>query len=150
MTWFARNTAGIEAAAALATAVVAVLALAGVALQLRAAEATSRGQTAREAYAGHLALAVSNPDFAQPQDACALHGSPKGGAYIAYVNHLLYAAELMLEAEPDWDETFAEALAPHAALLCAADVFDEGDSDMAAMLALFRDGACAGVAVCAP
>lgn len=142
MTWLSRHAQAIQAGAALATAATAILAVAGVLLQMRAAEATSRAQTAREAYAAHLLAAVGNPDLADPADACALTASPKGAAYAAYVDHLLYAAELMLEAEPDWSATFVGAIEPHAVYVCSQVAPDAYAADLAAMLAGFRDRTC--------
>ena len=148
MSWLSRHAASIEAVAASVTAVTAILAVAGVVMQLRAADDTARAQSAREAYAAHLALAVANPEFAEPADACALIGSDKGAAYQAYVDHLLYAAEQMLAVESGWGPTFESALLPHAAALCAAT--PAGDApEMAAMLATFRTHACAAAPICA-
>ena len=141
MNWLSRHSAALQAGAALVTAVTAVLAVIGVLLQMQAADRTSQAQTARESYAAHLALAVSNPDFAAPADACALIASPKGAAYTAYVDHLLYAAEQMLATEPGWNDTFAEALAPHATLICSADTRDEMPA-MTAMLTDYRAVLC--------
>ena len=149
MTWINRNAQAIQAVAAVVTAVTAVLAVAGVLIQMRAADDTSRAQTAREAYAAHLLAAVSNPDMAEPADACALIASPKGAAYAAYVDHLLYASELMLEAEPDWAATFGDSLAPHATLVCNGADAGAFTPDMTAMLEQFRAGTCPDTPTCA-
>lgn len=149
MTWFHRNAEAIQAVAAMVTAVTAVLAVAGVLFQMRAADDTSRAQTAREAYAAHLMAAVSNPDLAEPADACALIASPKGAAYAAFVDHLLYAAELMLEAEPDWAGTFGTSLAPHALLVCTGVDAEAFSPEMTAMLDQFRAATCAQTSPCA-
>jgi hypothetical protein len=145
MTWLSRNAAAIEAVAASVTALTAVLAVVGVVVQLRATDATSRAQSAREAYAAHLALAVTNPDFAAPADACALAASAKGGAYAAYLDHLLYAAEQMLAVEDGWEPTFEAALHPHAAMLCNAQA---DTSEMTDILADFRARICTDAPVC--
>jgi hypothetical protein len=147
MTWLSRHAASIEAVAASVTAVTAILAVAGVVIQLRAADETSRAQSAREAYAAHLALAVTNPDFAAPADACTLIGSAKGAAYQAYVDHLLYAAEQMLSIESGWEPTFDASLMPHAVTLCAAAT-DGETPEMANILAKFRARICAATPVC--
>jgi hypothetical protein len=141
MTFLSRHADAIQAAAAIITATMAVLAVVGVLLQMRAADETSRAQTAREAYAAHLALAAAMPDFAAPEDACTLLASSKGAAYEAYVGHLLYAAELMVEAETGWADTFHAALDPHAVLICRDAGLGETD-DMAALLDGFRSEAC--------
>ena len=143
MSWLSRNADTIQAVAAVVTAVTAVMAVAGVLMQMQAADDTSRAQTAREAYAAHLMAAMANPDLAEPADTCAMMASPKGAAYAAYVDHLLYAAELMLEAEPDWDTTFAAAIAPHAAYLCPAMDAGAYGAQMKTMLSGFRTQTCA-------
>jgi hypothetical protein len=147
MTLLKRHADAIQAAAAIVTATMAVLAVFGVLAQMRAADATSRAQTAREAYAAHLALAAAMPDFAAPEDACTLLSSAKGAAYEAYVSHLLYAAELMVEAEAGWTDTFQTALEPHAVLICRDGGAGETD-DMAALLDGFRSDACPAVPPC--
>jgi hypothetical protein len=148
MNWLSRNAPSVEAVAASITAVTAILAVAGVIVQLRAADATSRAQSAREAYAAHLALAVANPEFAAPPDACALATSARGAAYQAYLDHLLYAAEQMLAVEDGWDETFTAALEPHTAMLCSAGAAAGAAPDLMAVLAGFRADACPDVTPC--
>jgi hypothetical protein len=135
MSWVTRHSEAIQATTAMVTASMAVLAVAGVLLQMRAAERTSRAQTAREAYATHLTTAVANPDFAYPPDACALIASPKGPAYQAFVDHLLYSAELMLADAAGWEETFFEALIPHAVLICG----DRAGDDTASITLILKD-----------
>jgi hypothetical protein len=147
MSFLKRHADAIQAAAAITTAAMAVLAVVGVLLQMRAADATSRAQTAREAYAAHLALAAAMPDFAAPQDACTLLASAKGAAYEAYVGHLLYAAELMVEAETGWADTFQAALEPHAVLICRDAGAGEPD-DLSALLGKFRSDVCPSVPPC--
>jgi hypothetical protein len=146
MSWLSRNAHSIEAVAAIITALTAVLAVIGVIAQLRATDTTSRAQSAREAYAAHLVLATANPDFAAPTDACALIASPKGAAYDAYVDHLLYAAEQMLSVEAGWDDTFIAALSPHAATLCSAA--PDQTPEMAAVMAEFRVQMCDAAPIC--
>jgi hypothetical protein len=147
MSLLSRHADAIQAAAAIVTATTAVLAVVGVLAQMRAADVTSRAQTAREAYAAHLALAAAMPDFAAPAEACALLASPRGAAYAAYVGHLLYAAELMVEAETGWAETFAAALAPHAVLICR-DIGTGETEDVAALLDGFRSRTCPAQDAC--
>jgi hypothetical protein len=142
MNWLSRNAASIEAVAAIITAITAVLAVAGIALQLRAADATSRAQSAREAYAAHLALAVANPTFAAPDNACALMASAQGAAYTAYVDHLLYAAEQMVSVDIGWDATFQDALAPHAVLLCHPGHENTDSPALSLLLQGFRADIC--------
>ena len=102
------------------TALVAVAALIGVKIQLDETDRLQREQSAREAYRAHLALAATQPDFAEPEDGCALIHSRKGGAYVAFVDHLLYSAEQMLSLNEEWQATFLTELSAHDDLLCSA------------------------------
>ena len=117
-TWLKRNADGVEAGSAAVTALVAVLALLGVVWQVRAASEVQAQQSARDAYRNHLALAVTVPELAEPQDACAVMAGEKAPAYDAFVGHLLYAAEQMLEVDPSWKTVFERELQPHAAYIC--------------------------------
>jgi hypothetical protein len=148
MTWLSRHADTIQAGAAVVTATTAVLAVTGVLAQMRAADDTSRAQTAREAYAAHLMTSVSNPEYAAPDDTCGMMASPKRAAYAAYVDHLMYAAELMMEAEPGWQPTFAEAIAPHAAYVCAEIEAGAYSGDMTVMLGTFRADVCPAMPPC--
>lgn len=121
MSWLSRHAPGVEAGAAIVTACVAVAALIGVKWQLDEADRLSALQSAREAYRSHLALAVSAPQFAAPRDGCALLASDQAGAYRAFVDHLLYAAEQMLDVEQGWEPTFQAQLEQHGDYICSAD-----------------------------
>jgi hypothetical protein len=148
MSWFSRHSPQIEALAAAITALAACLALVGVAVQLRAADTTARGQSARESYANFLALSVANPDFADAENVCTLLEGPKGAAYRAYVDYLLYAAEQMLAAEQGWTPTFLAAIHPHLPYLCANPELLLETGDLAVMLAQISQDQCASVMVC--
>ncbi|MGB7286036.1 MAG: hypothetical protein WBC71_03805 [Salaquimonas sp.] len=118
MGWLAKNGLAIQSIAAIFTAIVALGALIGVKIQLDAADRLQNLQSAREAYRSHLTLAIANPDLAAPDDVCVLLSSPKAVAYTAFVDHLLYSAEQMLEVEDGWESTFKEELEPHSQFLC--------------------------------
>ncbi|MCU0802905.1 MAG: hypothetical protein MUD11_14290 [Rhodobacteraceae bacterium] len=148
MNGLSRHANAIMAACAIITAATAVLAVAGIALQLRAADATSRAQSAREAYAAHLALAVANPAFAAPGNACGLIASAQGAAYTAYVDHLLYAAEQMVSVEIGWDATFQDALSPHATLLCSPGHENADSPALSLLLQGFRADICPDTPPC--
>jgi hypothetical protein len=94
------------------------VALLGVKHQIDAADAVQRAQSARDTYRTHLALSVAHPEFAEPEEACALINGPKSGAYAAFVDHLLYSAEQMLDVGEGWEATFTEALDPHVTYIC--------------------------------
>lgn len=148
--WMRREAAVVEAGAALVTAAVALAALVGVIWQVQASRDLAALQSARDAYRGHLALAVTVPDLAAPTDACALMRDPaRAAAYDAYVAHLLYAAEQMLESRPDWEALFRRELEPHLAYLCTyrGEFLTEGPLD--ALLARMVAAECAALPPCA-
>lgn len=148
MSWLSRHAPSIEAAAALATAVVALAALVGVKVQLDEADRLQRAQSARDTYRSHLALAATLPRFAQPQDGCALIASGEAGAYEAFVDHLLYSAEQMLAVSDGWADTYLTQLDNHHDYLCS-DHGPVGESDETAQLLLrFRAQRCGAVPSC--
>lgn len=148
MNWLSKNAAAIGALSAMVTATVAVAALVGVKLQLDAADAVQRAQSAREAYRSHLALAVSHPAFAEPEDTCGLLKESKAGAYSAFVDHLLYSAEQMLDIETGWDATFRDALEPHSVYICAVVGRSGSTPRMAAFITQFKEDHCQAVSPC--
>ncbi len=150
MTWLRRNAETIEAVAATVTALTAICALVGVSLQLRATDAIARAQSARQAYATHLTLAVAHPTFAAPTDACALLRSDRAASYSAFVDHLLYAAEQMLAVEDGWGATFEAALAPHGAYICLPDGAWGDTPETQALLDVFRVRHCSTQTTCPP
>ena len=148
MTWLSRNAPAVEAGAALVTALVAVAALIGVKIQLDEADRLQRAQSAREAYRAHLALAATLPDFARPRDGCGLIVSDRGGAYAAYVDHLIYSAEQMLEVAEGWQDTFLAHLLDHRDYLCA-ETGPEGETEgTERLLSRFRAMHCADAPTC--
>lgn len=148
MTWFSRHASAIEALAATVTALVAVGALIGVKLQIDETDRIQQAQSARESFRAHLALAATLPQFAEPADACALLTSDQGGAYRAFVDHLLYSAEQMLVIGDGWETTFLDQLAPHSDYICAS-AFPSGEtSETASLLATFRRTQCPAALTC--
>lgn len=148
MSWLSRNAESIEALAASVTALAAVAALIGVSIQLNAADEISRAQSAREAYAAHLALAVANPKLSEPEDVCALLQSDQAASYEAFVDHMLYSAEQMLTSEAGWDATFYVSLGRHAEYLCMAVAPGAETEELGQMLVEFRKNTCEEVVAC--
>lgn len=148
MSWLSRHAPTLEAGAACVTALVAVAALIGVKFQLDETDRLQKEQSAREAYRAHLAIATTLPAFARPQDACALIGSDQGGAYLAFVDHLLYSAEQMLSVSEGWETTFLDQLSVHEDYICAA-FGPTGDTDETArLLGSFKNTTCPATPVC--
>lgn len=148
MNWLSRHSAAIQTASAIVVAIAAIAALIGVKMQVDGADRVQREQSAREAYRSHLALATGLPAFAAPQDACALIGSEQEGAYVAFVDHLLYSAEQMLSVSDDWDASFRDELLPHRDYLCSADAPKGDTEEMITLLAQFRDTECVAASAC--
>ncbi len=148
MKWFSRNANSIDAVAAMITALVAIAALVGIKYQLDAADLQQRTQSARDAYRSHLALASTSPTFANPTAACQLISGNKAGAYSAFVDHLLYSAEQMLEVEPGWEATFVEALQPHSHYMCSDFAPFGSTPEMKRLLGDFKGAQCAKVTAC--
>ncbi|NBN65184.1 hypothetical protein [Pannonibacter tanglangensis] len=148
MRWLTRHAAAINAAAALVTAVTALGALLAVKVQLDEADRLQRLQSARDAYRAHLTLAISSPEYARPDDACALLSGPKAAAYEAFVDHLLYSAEQMLESEPHWEATFNGLLSEHPELVCSMQEAGDDGSAMQQLITRFRQSQCSAVVAC--
>lgn len=142
MSWLSRNAPSVEAVAAAVTALVAVAALIGVKFQLDEADRLQKAQSAREAYRAHLALAATLPQFAQPADACQVMQSDQAGAYVSFVDHLLYSAEQMLEVSEGWEETFLTQLAVHGDYICAADGPTGETEDTIRLISRFKSLSC--------
>ncbi len=148
MSWLSRNAEAIEACAAAVTALVAVAALIGVKIQLDEADRVQREQSAREAFRAHLALAATQPAFAEPEDGCALLESNRGGAYVAFVDHLLYGAEQMLSLDQGWEDTFLGELEVHEELMCSAYAPTGDIPETVQLITRFQDQFCAATPSC--
>lgn len=147
--WLRREAETIQAVAALATVAATLIAVWGVVMQVKASRDLAALQSARDAYRGHLALAVTVPDLAAPEAACTLMQDPrKAPAYDAFVAHLLYAAEQMLEQRPDWDVLFQRELEPHLAYLCRYRDDVLTDDPLDALLTQIVTENCAQVPAC--
>lgn len=148
MKWISRHAAFLEAVSAVVTALIAVIALVAVKFQLDAADALQRAQSARDAYRSHLALAVAHPRYARPDNVCELLNANEAGAYEAFVDHLLYSAEQMLNVEAGWEYTFLTALQDHASYICSSadDLADEESVER--LLRQFKLEQCADIPLC--
>jgi hypothetical protein len=148
MSWINRHAPAVEACAAAITACVAVAALIGVKIQLDEAERLLTAAAARDAYRGHLALAVTQPGFAAPLNTCSMLENETATSYVAFVDHLLYSVELMLVSETGWDPVFLDLLAPHTDYICSA-AGPVGDTpEVRALLLQFRATSCPATPVC--
>lgn len=144
--WLGRNAHSIEALAAAATALVAVAALIGVKLQIDANDRIAREQSARDIYRAQLVLAIEHPTYAAP-DVCRINAEGRLPAYAAFVEHTIYAAEQMLDLEPDLAGVAAEMIEPHAAYLCTFARLEGYADHTAALIRRVRAPACEPMAM---
>lgn len=148
MSWFNRNAAGIEAGAALVTALVAVLALVGVKLQIDASQLQAQEQGARDLYREHLALSMQYPQYADP-GTCPAFSENEDLGYAAYVTHLIYTAEETIAADPSWWPVMSQALELHAPFFCEYLGAETGLTDpVRRMLGKIAVQACAEMPAC--
>jgi hypothetical protein len=147
MNWFEKNSKAIQAVAACATVAFAFLALIGVKLQIDASFESQREQSARDIYREFLNISISNPDFAKP-NYCELRSSPKMGAYSAYVDYLLYAAEQSIEMDPSLQFAFDGQLKDHMSYLCSDDAPDDYQGQTKFLLMSFKAKYCNAVKIC--
>lgn len=147
--WLHRNAAPVEAIGSAVTALVAVVALAGVWIQISAADHLAREQSARDTYRAHLALAVANPDLAEG-DLCRLHGEGRDAAYTAFVEHLIFSTEQIIMLEPDMQPSMAQLLEPHSDYLCLMTNFSAYEPQTETLIRGIRARACGAMtATCA-
>jgi hypothetical protein len=147
MSWLKQNAEAVEAGAAVVTALVAVLALAGVVYQVAASDTQARAQSAREIYREFVALSVNKPALAAP-DYCTIADTPQTHtAYRFYVEYLLYTAEQVLSNDESWAPVFAGHLSHHEQFFCGNP---EWSGDIAAVATLIAQTkqSCASLPPC--
>lgn len=123
MGWWKENAETVEAVAASVTACMAVAALIGVAMQVRAQHELDRQQAARDLYREHLSLTISAKDIAS-LDYCSDLPLPQETAYEAYVEHLVYTIEQSAALDADLEKSLAPLLVPHKAYFCTNEGFE--------------------------
>jgi hypothetical protein len=145
--WLRRNAQPIQAAASLASAVVAVLALGGIVWQVGQSARQAREQSARDIYREFLNLSIQNPKFANA-DYCTLKREGSETAYLEYVDYMLYTAEQVLTADPQWRGVVEEQLERHDAAVCRIDSLDDFTPAVAELIEDFKAGGCTGLPQC--
>ncbi len=141
MKWLERHSAALQALGNIVMAIVAVAALIGVKLQVDAAYSVQREQSAKEIYREFLNISIANPDLAQP-NYCSLSKSPRAPAYDSYVEYLLYTAEQVLQASPDWVPVFEAQLVLHQETICGQSDWSSDSPDVEALAMKFKAGNC--------
>jgi hypothetical protein len=142
--WIKGNAEPLEAVGTLLTALVAVVALAGVKLQLDENDRLQREQGARESYREFLKLGIERPDLANA-DWCLLETDQNRTAYSGYVEYALYTAEQVIAADAAWEQPMRQVLQPHASYLCQKS---DWDSYSAATQRLVGTLDCTGLRHC--
>ena len=97
----------------------------------------------RDIYREFLNLSISKPEFASP-NYCSIRGSPNEAAYEIYVEYLLYTAEQILQALPDWHDTMEQRLLPHRELLCTQSDWTGDAPEVQQLIGDFRLRQCRG------
>lgn len=147
--WLERHAKAIQAGSAMATVLIAVVALIGVKLQIESSAQQQREQSARDIYREFLSVSIAQPDLASP-DYCAIAGGPRAPAYENYVQYLIYTSEQVLGAFPGWDDTMEEHLLEHSELLCSGDDWTGDTPEVQSLIKRFRARHCtAFVSQCA-
>jgi hypothetical protein len=139
--WFDKHGPAIQGIGTVATALIALAALAGVKMQIDAGARTQQEQSARDIYREYLSLSINRPEFAEP-DYCAIKDGPQAAAYQNYVDYLLYTSEQMLAVSPDWEPALAEHLAAHDQYLCRAKNWSSYPDSVQTMIERFRVRSC--------
>lgn len=138
----------LQAGGALVTALAAVLALIVVPWQIWAADRVQQAQSARDIYRDFLNLTVQKPEVAAT-DLCQVSAPTVRVAYEAYVDHLLYTAEQVMDVSDDWTSPMQAQLDRHRPYLCSWSASDlEVFSDPVAGLLKNVLKNCPSVKVC--
>ena len=141
--WLERHAKAMQSAGVIVAVLAAAVALVGVKFQIDASARQQREQSARDIYREFLNLSISKPEFASP-NYCSIRGSPNEAAYEIYVEYLLYAAEQILQALPDWQETMEQRLMPHRELLCTQSDWTGDAPEVQQLIGDFRLRQCRG------
>ena len=72
----------------------------------------------------------------------------EAGSYEAFVDHLLYSAEQMLNVEAGWDYTFLTALQQHAVYICGSEADLADEEAVERLLGEFKASHCYSVSPC--
>jgi hypothetical protein len=138
----------IQAASALVTALAAVLALVVVPWQIRSTDQLQQAQSARDIYRDFLNLTVQKPELAT-LNLCEAPPASTLAAYEAYVSHMLYTAEQVLQVSADWRPTMQAQIDQHRRYICSWDDTElDAFSDAVADLLSTSRQSCAQVVVC--
>jgi hypothetical protein len=150
MTWLEKHVKAIQAASAIAAALIALAALVAVKVQIDASALQQREQSARDIYREFLTLSIAQPKFAKP-DVCALAGTPDEAGYDHYLTYLLYASDQVLSVRPDWEPVLTGHLIPHRETLCEARSWSDEAPQVQKLIARFKAEQCQGfVSLCSP
>jgi hypothetical protein len=141
MRWLKRNAPALQVAGTIVTSLAAIAALVGVKVQIDASAKLQREQSARDIYREFLNLSISRPEFADP-DYCAIAGTSSEGAYENYVEYMLYTAEQLVAASPQWEPTLAEHFGAHRELLCRPSDWSDDSPAIQKLIGRYRAAKC--------
>lgn len=143
--WLERNAKLIQLFTAVASALLALVALYGIKVQIDASSRLQAQQSARDIYREFLNLSISKPEFSEPNTQ-ALKASPQWPAYQNYVDYMLYTAEQVLNVTPDWQPVMEEHMAAHHEYLCAMTDLSGYAPQVAKMVGDFQEKECGDAA----
>jgi len=147
-TFLTRHVQVLQSGAALVTALAAVLALIVVPWKIAATERVQQAQSARDIYRDFLNLTVQKPEVAGA-NLCSNRDANLRTAYEAYVDHLLYTAEQVLDVSEEWALPMQAQIDKHQAHICSwTDADLAVFSDPVLRLLQRTRQQCAAVTVC--
>lgn len=139
--WLERNAKLIQLFTAVASALLALVALYGIKIQIDASSRLQAQQSARDIYREFLNLSIGKPEFSEPNTQ-ALKASPQWPAYQNYVDYMLYTAEQVLNVTPDWEPVMEEHMAAHQDYLCTMTDLSGYAPQVAKMVGDFQKSEC--------
>jgi hypothetical protein len=128
-------------AAQIASAAIAVCALAAIYWQVQFNFNLSRENNAHEIYRAYLQVAVQYPRLAYPENDKAVATMPREERARWFVSYLLYTCEQILDSFPDdreWQRTCEAQVGYHAPYICASVLKDEINNYEPPLRALIR------------
>ena len=147
LAWLNRNGEGVQAAAGLFTALVALGALIIVPWQIGQAERIQKEQAARDIYREFLNISIQNPKL-QNTDWCAITDPDQKAAYQSYVEYLLYTSEQVIGIDADWAGPMTGWLNDHASYVCSVADWSGYSSEVQSLASAFKAASCSGVKAC--
>ncbi len=147
MSWIKRNAETVTAIGTAITALVAVLALAGVKLQIDATQQLHDTQAGKEIYREFLSLSIKNPELARPGD-CPNFTPDRAISYDFFVEHLLFTAEEAVLFDENLALSFENLLSNHGYAICGEAAWTGYTEDVNQMISRTQKRICPEYPTC--